>query len=116
MLFWPMAANAPSTIERIEMKMMIWRHWSSASGNGLEDRAQEQRHRRDLGRGGEEGGDRRRRAFVDVGRPHVERHGGDLEGETRDQEHEAEDQADARRRPRCTTMATAAKLVVPVKP
>ena len=47
----------------------------------LDDDADEQRHRRDLRRGGEEGGDRRRRALVDVGRPHVERHGRDLEGE-----------------------------------
>ena len=53
-----------------------------------------------LGRGGEEGGDRRRRALVDVGRPHVERHGGDLEGEADQQEHEADDQADVLRRRR----------------
>ena len=77
----------------------------------------EQRHRRDLRRGGEEGGDRRRRALVDVGRPHVERHGRDLEGEAREQEDEAEDQPDgsgsrrAERRRRCS-----AKPVVPVKP
>ena len=58
------------------------------------DDAHEQRHGGDLGRGGEEGGDRRRRALVDVGRPHVERHRRDLEGEADEQEHEAEDQAD----------------------
>ena len=64
----------------------------------LQQRAQQQRHGGELGRGGEEGGDRRRRALVDVGRPHVERHGGDLEGEADQQEHEADDEADVLRR------------------
>ena len=50
-------------------------------------------NRRDLRRGGEEHRDRRRRALVDVGRPHVERHGGDLEREADQHEHDADDQS-----------------------
>ena len=45
-----------------------------------------------LRRSGQERGDRRGRAFVDIRRPHVERHGGDLEGEAGDDEHEADNQ------------------------
>ena len=56
--------------------------------------ANEHRHGRHLGRGREEGRHRRRRALVDVGRPHVERHGGDLEGDAGQHEDEAENQAE----------------------
>ena len=67
-----------------------------------------------FGRGGEERGDRRRRALVDVGRPHVERHRRDLEAEAGEQEHQPEDQADAGA---CAAaLAMPAKLTVPVKP
>ena len=45
--------------------------------------AREDRERGGLRGGREERGDRRRRAFVDVGRPDVERHRGDLEAESR---------------------------------
>ena len=34
MLVWLMAAKAPSTIEAIEMKTMIWRHWSTRPPSG----------------------------------------------------------------------------------
>ena len=51
--------------------------------------------RGDLRGGGEERGHRRRRALVDVGRPHVERHRRDLEAETGEQENQAEYQSDA---------------------
>ena len=44
--------------------------------------------------GSKEGGDRRRRAFVDVGRPHMERHRRDLEGEADGDQHDADDEAD----------------------
>ena len=50
---------------------------------------------RDFRRRGEKRRDRRRRAFIDVRRPHVKRHRGDLEAEAGEQEHDAEDQADA---------------------
>ena len=43
-------------------------------------------------RGGEEGCHRRRRAFIDVGRPHVERHRRNLEAEADEHKHQAEDQ------------------------
>ena len=43
-----------------------------------------------FGGGGEEGRDRGRRAFVNVGRPHMERHGRNLEAEPGEQEDEAE--------------------------
>ena len=115
MLCWPMAAKAPSAIEAIEMKTMICCHWPSDAGEGVDEDAHGQRHGRHLRRGGEEGGDRRRRAFVDVRRPHVERHGRDLEGEAGEQEDEAEDDADA-------GIAAAAprrcrrRTTVPVKP
>ena len=39
-----------------------------------------------LGHRGHEAGDRGRRALVDVGRPHVEGHGGDLEAEPDEQQ------------------------------
>ena len=65
-----------------------------AIGSKRHGDAHDQRHRRHLGGGGEERGDRRRRAFVDVGRPHVERHGRDLEGKAGEQEDQAEDQAE----------------------
>jgi hypothetical protein len=41
----------------------------------------------DLGRSSKESGDRRRRTLIDVGRPHVERHRGNLEAEADKQEH-----------------------------
>ena len=57
----------------------------------------QQRHRRNLRRAGEECRHRRRRALIDVGRPHVERHGCDLERQADEHEHEPERQADVRR-------------------
>ena len=49
----------------------------------------------DLRRGGEERRHRRRRAFIDVGRPHMERHRRHLEAEAGEQEHQSENQANA---------------------
>ena len=54
-----------------------------------------------FGRGREESGHRGRRAFIDVGRPHVERHRRDLETETDEHEHQAEDQAEIGALPAC---------------
>ena len=51
-----------------------------------------QAKRRHLGRAGEEGRHRRRRAFVHVRRPHVERHRRHLERQTGEYEHQAEHQ------------------------
>ena len=111
-----MAAKAPSTIEAIEMKTTICCQSARDRPKAPISDADEQRHRRHLGRGGEEGGDRRRRALVDVGRPHVERHGGDLEGEAGQQEDQAEDQAELRAPAAISAAAMPAKPVVPVKP
>ena len=44
---------------------------------------------------GKERRHRGRRAFIDVRRPHVERHGGNLEAEAGEQKNQAEDQPDA---------------------
>ena len=94
MLRWPIAAKEPSTIEAIEMKTMICCQSGAIGSKALDGDAHEQRHRRHLRRRGEEGGDRRRRALVDVRRPHVERHGRDLEGQAGEHEDQAEDQAE----------------------
>ena len=45
-----------------------------------------------LWRRAHERGDRCRRAFIDVRRPHVERHGGKFEGEASDDEGDTDDQ------------------------
>jgi len=88
-----MAANAPSPMEP-------WRHahhllpLRADAGERPSVTRISQRHGGGLRRGGEKGCDRRRRALVDVGRPHVERHGRDLEGDTDQQEDEADDKAD----------------------
>ena len=115
MLRWPMAAKAPSAIEAIETNTTICCHSWVMPGNADHGRAHEDGDAGDLGRGGEEGRHRRRRALVDVGRPHVERHRRNLEAEADEQEHQAEDQPDAWR-PACVALAMPAKLIVPVKP
>ncbi len=76
------------------MKTTICCQSAAMGSKALHGDAHQQRHRRHLRRGREEGGDRRRRALVDVRRPHVERHGRDLEGEAGEHEDEAEDQAE----------------------
>ena len=98
MLLWPIAANEPSTIEAIDdehQDLLPLR--DDARECGQRD-AGEDRKRGDLRRRGEEGRHRRRRAFVDVRRPHVERHGRDLEAEAGEQEDQAEHEADIRGR------------------
>ena len=57
----------------------------------------------------------RRRALVDVRRPHVERHGRDLEGDAGRQEHEAEDRRRSAPAP-CSAAAMPGNETVPVKP
>ncbi len=54
--------------------------------------AQQQGEHGALGDGGHEGRHRRRRALVDVGRPHVERHDAELEADADDDQGEAADQ------------------------
>ena len=66
------------------------------AGKGGDHDPNEDRHRRNLGRGGEESRHRGRRAFVDVGRPHMKRHDGDLESQPDQNEHQPKQHADAR--------------------
>ena len=89
----PMAANEPSAIDMIEMKTMICCHCVVIAGNAVMMTRTRDRDGGDLRRGGEKRGDRRRRTFIDVGRPHVERHGRHFEGETDHEEDEAENDA-----------------------
>ena len=64
-----------------------------------------------------ERGHRRRRALVDVGRPHVERHGGHLEAEADQQQADAEQQERIARAPLGQSAArSGSSLVVPVAP
>ena len=95
MLCWPIAANAPSAIEAIETNTTICCHCRVMPGNAVMVARAKIAIAAIFGRGGEERRHRRRRALVDVRRPHVERHRRDLEAEAREQEHEAEDQPDA---------------------
>ena len=97
------------------MKTTICCQSGVIGAKGADDDADEQRHRRDLGRGGEEGGDRRRRAFVDVGRPHVERHGRDLEGEAGERKTRPKIRP-SDGSPPASAAAMPAKPVWPVKP
>ncbi len=75
--------------------MMIWRQELGRRPHPLDRDPGEEGHGGDLGRRGEEGGDRSRRALVDVRGPHVERHGADLEGQARQDEYDAEQGAGA---------------------
>ena len=110
-----MAANEPSAIDAIEMKTMICCHCTEDAREGIDEDARRHRHAGHLGRGGEERRHRRRRALVDVRRPHVERHGRDLEGDAGGDEDEAEDDADAAALP-CKVAAMVGKETLPVKP
>ena len=74
---------------------MICCHWPAMLGEGVHRRADEDCDGRNLGRGGEQSGDRCRRAFVNVGRPHMEWHRRDLEAEAGEQKYQAEDKTDA---------------------
>ena len=90
-----MAAKEPSSIEAMETKTTICCHCVGDAGKGHDRDAHEHGDAGDLRRGGEERRHRRRRALIDVGRPHMERHRGDLEAEAGEQKHQAEDQPDA---------------------
>ena len=96
MLVCPIAANAPSSIEAIDTITTRSCHAPTRWPNDVAHHPQQQRHRGDLGRGGEEHRHRRRRALIHVGRPHVERHGGDLERQPDQHEHDADHQAGRR--------------------
>ncbi len=67
----------------------------TGSVQALEEDAQDDREAGRLARDAEEGGDRRRRARVDVRHPHLERHDGHLEAEARRQHDRRQQQAGA---------------------
>ena len=69
------AATEPQTMEIAASAATTCCHCVVKAGERLVENARHQRDGGDLRRGGEERGDRRRRAFVDVRRPHVERRG-----------------------------------------
>ena len=94
MLRWPMAAKEPSAIEAMARKVTICCHSCVTDGKAANSVRTVERHGGELWRRGEEGGDRRRRALIDVRRPHMERDRRDLEGEAGHQEDEAEDEAE----------------------
>ncbi len=98
------------------MKTMICCQSAAIGWKALDDDARQHRHRRHLRRRREEGGDRRRRAFVDVRRPHVERHRRDLEGKAGEHEDQAEDEAERAASRAASAVAISSKPVLPVKP
>ena len=95
MFFWPIAANDPSAIEAIETNTTICCHCSVMPGKRRQRHAGKDRERRDLRGGSKESRNRCRRTFIDVGRPHVERHRRNLEAKPGEQEHDAEHDTDA---------------------
>ncbi len=101
------------------MKTMTCCHCASKLAERLHHHPKQQRHRGKLGGDGEECGDRRRRAFIDVRRPHVERDRRNLEGQPGENEDDADQRAERDRfsgSGRQSALAMASKLVVPVKP
>ena len=76
---WRSAARLPTVIESTATTHSSGAQSGAQRGKHLVDHAQQQRKGRGLGRGGEQRDNRRRRAFVDIGRPDVERRSGDLE-------------------------------------
>jgi hypothetical protein len=61
-------------ITRTGLQSLLWKFQKIMSSTRDQDRETER-----FGRDGEERGDRRRRAFINVRRPHMERRHGDLE-------------------------------------
>ena len=83
---------------------------------GAED-AQQRAEGRGLDARGHEGGHRRRRALVDVGRPHVEGHARDLEAEADEQQGRAEHgERDRLGGSSATARATRSSEVLPLTP
>ena len=75
---------------------MICCHCGDHMAERLHHDPHEQTHGRQLGRRGEESSHRRGRALVDIRRPHMERHGRNLEGQAGDDQHDADDNAHGR--------------------
>ena len=80
------ASAAPTSVVRTISTQRIGRHVSSCVPSAEMSTRISARERTDLDDRGHEAGDRRRRPLVDVGRPEVERHRRDLEGEADEQQ------------------------------
>ena len=87
-LVWRRAMRLPTVIEAAERTQIIGCVHVVAPEEADEHELHEGHEAGGLRRGGQEGGDRCRRALVGVGRPGVEGHGRDLEGEPDDHEHD----------------------------
>jgi hypothetical protein len=96
MLLWPIAAKAPSAIEAIAMKTMICCQSCSAPGKAPTKMRTVIAMAAIFGAEAKKAATGVGGALIDVRRPHVERHGRDLEGDAGGDEDEADDQADAR--------------------
>ena len=86
------AARLPSSIERDRQHDQHLLPVDRDAEHALDQQAHRDREGGELRRAADQQRHRRRRALVDVGHPHVERHGAELEGEPGDDEDDAEDQ------------------------
>ena len=86
MLRLPIAATAPSNIDRHDNSAITLAPVADRIAKGVMHHAGKQRHRSHFGCCCKERGDRCRAPFVDVRRPHVERHGRHFESQAGDQE------------------------------
>ena len=84
------ASTLPTVIVSAASTQMNGRYTSVACGKARKTSSDQRHEPGRLRRHAEERGDRRRCALVGVGRPGVERHGTDLEGEADDDEHHAD--------------------------
>ncbi len=93
-----MASRLPDDHRQRGQRPEDGRQVNRQGGEGGGEDAQQRGEARDLGARGHEGGDRGRRALVDVGRPHVERDSRDLEAESHQDERRANGQEQDRGR------------------
>ncbi len=91
MFVWRSASTLPTVIVSTASTQTSGPYTPSAVGEGDEDHEDQRHETGRLRRHRQERGDRRRRALVGVGRPRVERHGRDLEGEPAHHEHDGDD-------------------------
>ena len=92
MLLCAIAARLPSSIDAEREQHQHLLPVEGDADHALDEQADRDREGGELGRAADEQRHRRRRALVDVGHPHVERHGAELEGQAGDDEDGAEDE------------------------
>ena len=86
------AARLPSSIEPTDSTTSICCQSTARPEHAFDQQADRDREGGELGRAADQQRDRGRRALVDVGHPHVERHRAELEAEAGDDEDDAEDE------------------------